>query len=106
MSSSSVFRMLTNTERMVLGIIGDGTDDKAAARQLVLAVSTIRSVRESLHRKFGIQQKSELMACAERAGFVIRTSHGIVRPDLWRLRQAHFSGVGGRSRNTLVRQVA
>jgi hypothetical protein len=46
------------------------------------------------------------MACAERAGFVIRTSHGIVRPDLWRLRQTHCSGVGTGDRRTLAQQVA
>jgi DNA-binding NarL/FixJ family response regulator len=100
--SAAIYRLLTPTEQMVLGVIGDGCDDITAAITLPLKVTAIRSVRESLHRKFAIQHKGQLVERAAHFGFVIRTASGFVRPGLRPLIAAHghstpFPGVSVQS---------
>lgn len=87
--STAIFRVLTPTEQMVLGVIGDGCDDQTAANTLPLTATSIRSVREALHRKLGIQHKGELVERAAHYGFVIRTADGLIRPGLKPLITAH-----------------
>lgn len=81
-SQESLFRQLTFTERLVLGVIGDGCDDATAAGILSMSETTVMTVRRNLHRKLGIQHKGELVRRATAYGFVLSTPHGITRPGL------------------------
>lgn len=63
-------RSLSPTERLVLATIGDGTDNDAASSLLGMAVSSIQSVRRSLHLKLGVRHKGDLMCKAVELGFV------------------------------------
>lgn len=78
----SILRMLTPTEQLVLAVIGDGSDDQAAANQLKVQPSAIHSVRRDLHRKLGIQHKGDLIRMAARFGYVRFTPQGVVCPGL------------------------
>lgn len=77
---NSAFRVLTMTEQLVLSVIGDGSDDVVAARQLGLSPGTITSTRRNLHRKLGVQHRGELMRIAAQHGFVRFTCRGVERP--------------------------
>lgn len=76
----SLFRILTQFEQVVLAVVGDGSDDVAAARELNLSPSTISTVRRHLHRKLGVQHRGELMRVAAQNGFVRFTPAGVIRP--------------------------
>jgi two-component system response regulator NreC len=78
--ANSINRMLSPTEHLVFAVIGDGCDDKAAAKKLNLRPSTIHSVRRELHRKLGVQHKGELVRLAVRYGYVRITATGVQRP--------------------------
>jgi DNA-binding NarL/FixJ family response regulator len=77
--STSISRMLSPTEHLVFAVIGDGTDDKAAATELNLRPSTVQSVRRDLHRKLGAQHKGDLMRLAVQHGYVRITAVGVQR---------------------------
>ncbi len=81
-SQDSVFRKLTFTEQVVMGVIGDGRDDEAAATELGMSAKTVMTMRRNLHRKLGIQHKGDLVRFAISHGFVLMTPYGIVRPGL------------------------
>lgn len=76
----SLFRILTPFEQLVLSIVGDGSDDATAARELKLSPATISTVRRHLHRKLGVQHRGELVRVAALNGFVRFTPAGVVRP--------------------------
>lgn len=77
---ASVFRLLTPFEQVVLSILGDGSDDAAAADELKLSPATISTVRRHLHRKLGVQHRGELIRVAAQNGFVRFTPAGVLRP--------------------------
>ena len=77
---SSLSRMLTDFEQVVLSEIGDGCDDTEAAHRLRLSPSTISTVRRCLHRKLGVQHRGELVRVAAQKGFVRFTPEGVDRP--------------------------
>ena len=72
--------LLTAGEEVVLSIVGDGSDDAAAAQQLGVSPATVSTVRRDLHRKLGVQHRGELIRFAAQNGFVQFTPSGIVRP--------------------------
>lgn len=76
----AIGRRLTATEKIVLAVIGDGSDDRAAARELGLSESTVQSVRRDLHRKLHLQHKGELVQLAEVQGYIINAPFGRIRP--------------------------
>lgn len=76
----SLFRILTLFEQVVLSVVGDGSDDATAARELNLSPATISTVRRHLHRKLGVQHRGELVRVAAQNGFVWFTPDGVVRP--------------------------
>lgn len=82
-------RLLTPGEQAVLGVIGDGSDSGAAAPHLNLAVSTVETVRRSLHRKLKLHHKGELTRFAACNGFVRFGREGVVRPGFQQLLAAH-----------------
>ena len=79
-SSTPLSYLLTNGESVVLSIVGDGSDDSDAARQLGISVSTVSTIRRDLHRKLGVQHRGELLRFAAQNGFVQFTPAGVVRP--------------------------
>jgi two-component system nitrate/nitrite response regulator NarL len=80
MSPDAFCHLLTPTEQLVLAVIGDGSDDHAAAGQLGMKPASIQSVRRELHRKLGVQHKGQLVRLAVQHGYVRFTPHGILRP--------------------------
>lgn len=73
-------RILTLFEQLILSVIGDGSDDATAARELGLSPFTISTVRRHLHRKLGVQHRGELVRIAAQYGYVRFTPAGVVRP--------------------------
>ena len=80
LSINPVVRILTTFEQLALCIIGDGSDDTAAAQELGVSPSTVSSVRRDIHRKLGVQHRGELVRVAAQYGFVRFTPGGVVRP--------------------------
>ena len=72
-------RQLTTAEQLVLTVIGDGSDDELAAKELGLSSTTIATVRRNLHRKLGAQHRGALMRIAAQHGFVRYTHSGVIR---------------------------
>jgi DNA-binding NarL/FixJ family response regulator len=79
-AAAMVFRVLTAFEQIVLSVIGDGSDDNTAARELGVSPATVSTVRRDLHRKLGVQHRGELVRVAAQQGFVRFTSAGTIRP--------------------------
>jgi DNA-binding NarL/FixJ family response regulator len=88
-SSAAFFRLLTELEQLVLAVIGDGSDDIAAAHELDLSPATVSTVRRDLHRKLGVQHRGELIRLAAQHGFVHFMPEGILRPAFSILRAAY-----------------
>jgi DNA-binding NarL/FixJ family response regulator len=86
---NSLSRLLTTCEQLVLAIIGGGSDDVAAGRELGLSPATVSSVRRELHRKLGVQHRGDLMRVAAQSGFVQFTPWGVVRPGYAMLNAAY-----------------
>lgn len=78
--STPLSSLLTAGEQVVLSVVGDGSDDVAAANQLGISPATVSTVRRDLHRKLGVQHRGELIRVAAQHGFVQFTPKGVVRP--------------------------
>lgn len=59
---------LTERERQVLTLVGEGLPSKEIARRLAISDFTVRKHRENLCRKLGARNAAELVACAVRLG--------------------------------------
>lgn len=79
-ATNSPEKALTAMERMVLSVIGDGSDDVSAAQMLGVKPMTIASIRRNLHRKLGVQHRGDLVRFAAQNGFVRFTTKGVIRP--------------------------
>lgn len=79
-AANSPEKALTPTERMVLSVLGDGSDDASAAETLGVKPATITSIRRNLHRKLGVQHRGDLVRFAAQNGFVRFTTNGVIRP--------------------------
>ena len=97
-----LFRFLTVLEQIVFVVIGDGSDDTSAARELGLSQATVSTVRRELHRKLGVQHRGELVRIAAQSGFVRFTPSGVIRPGFAQLsaayrarKQKRFTSVNG-----------
>jgi DNA-binding NarL/FixJ family response regulator len=78
--SPPLSNLLTAGEQVILSIVGDGSDDITAARQLGISPATVSTVRRDLHRKLGVQHRGELIRIAAQNGYVQFTPHGVTRP--------------------------
>jgi len=83
--SGAMERLLSPTEKLVLAVIGDGSDDHEAGSWLNLRPSTIHSVRRDLHRKLGVRHRGELVRLAAQHGYVRFTPAGVQRPGFAKL---------------------
>jgi DNA-binding NarL/FixJ family response regulator len=86
--AQSIFQLLSPKERLVLAVVGDGTDDDTAAEKLNSTPETIASVRRELHRKLRVRHKGELQRVASEQGFVRVNFHGVFHPGLELLKAA------------------
>lgn len=96
-ASSSLFRRLTTAEQLILSIVGDGSDDISAARELGLSPATVSTVRRDLHRKLGVQHRGALIRIAVESGFVRFTASGVVRPGFAMLTASYQASRGKRA---------
>lgn len=79
---------LTLTEKMVLAVIGDGSDDKCAGERLGLEPSSVHAHRKRLMRKLDVQTRESLFRRALELGVVrilpdgrtLRPSFEVLRP--------------------------
>jgi len=65
-----LFAQLTPTEQMVLSVIGDGSDDKAASERLGMEPASVHAHRKRLMRKLGVQTRETLFRRALELGVV------------------------------------
>ena len=85
-SAGVVALQLTQAELQVLGVIGDGSDDREAAVRLELSESTVQTHRRNLMRKLGVGTSAKLVREAVRLGVVrIRSDGAVERPGLERM---------------------
>lgn len=61
---------LTSRERQVLGLIAEGLENQAVAKQLYLSVETVRTQVKSVLRKLDARDRAHAVALAARAGLV------------------------------------
>jgi DNA-binding NarL/FixJ family response regulator len=77
---------LTPAELQVLGVIGDGSDDREAAERLGMSEATVQTHRRNLMRKLDVTTSAKLVREAVRLGVVrIKPDGTIVRPGFDRL---------------------
>ena len=77
-------QLLSETELLVYAVIGDGSDDEAAALRLGLCANTVRCHRQHIMRKLGVQSRTTLMQQAIRLGIVRFWPDRIQRPGFER----------------------
>ncbi len=77
---NSPSHLLSNSEQLVLSVIGDGSDDNEASAKLGITPATVSTVRRNLHRKLGLRHRGELVRLAAQTGYVRFTPAGVVRP--------------------------
>lgn len=75
---------LTETEQIVLSVIGDGSDDTQASERLGQSSQTIGSHRKAIMRKLRLHHKGELMLYALQHGYVRVTPDGVFYPGFQR----------------------
>ncbi len=80
-------RLLSGAERMVLSVIGDGSDDLAASDSLGLSIHTVHTHRRNIMRKLGLKTRAELIRESTIRGVVRFGPVGVIRPGFERLRR-------------------
>lgn len=75
-------RLLSDTELQVLAVIGDGSDDQAAAPRLGLSAKTVHTHRQRIMRKLGVQTRAGLMRVALQRGVVRFGADRVLCPGL------------------------
>ncbi|MBP7140599.1 MAG: response regulator transcription factor [Opitutaceae bacterium] len=85
-----LYAQMTDTERMVLSVIGDGSDDKSAGERLGLEPASVHAHRKRLMRKLGVQTRDMLFRRALELGIVrilpdgrtARPSFDVLKPQI------------------------
>jgi DNA-binding NarL/FixJ family response regulator len=62
--------LLTPREREVLQLVAEGLANQAIARQLVISIKTVQSHRDSIMRKLGAHDRTDLVKYAIRTGMI------------------------------------
>lgn len=75
---------LTQTEQVVLSVIGDGCDDQVASERLGMSPQTLKTHRKVIMRKLRLHHKGELMLYALKEGYVVVTPKQVFRPGFER----------------------
>jgi DNA-binding NarL/FixJ family response regulator len=84
---------LTERERVILSVIGDGTDNKEASKLLGISQWTVLTHRERIMRKLGLHHSRELMQYMLVNGHIVITAKGLRRAgyERWLARLARHS---------------
>ena len=75
---------LTEREQVVLAVIGDGSDDQAAADRLRMSPNTVSTHRKAIMRKLGLRHKGAVMLHAQMEGYVLVSPKGVQYPGFQR----------------------
>jgi DNA-binding NarL/FixJ family response regulator len=67
---SLVFDLLTNRERQILKLIGEGKSNEEIAKQLWIALRTVKVHRQNIMKKLNIHNVAELVKFAIKSGIV------------------------------------
>lgn len=83
---------LTNTQRVVLSVIGDGSTDDEASERLGIAPGTVNQHRKAIMAKLKLHHKGQLMLYALQQGYVRVTTDNIYYPGFQRKLQGRKNG--------------
>jgi DNA-binding CsgD family transcriptional regulator len=61
---------LTDRERDVLRMLGDGSDTREIARAMCYSERTVKTVIQDITRRFGLRNRSHAVAYAVRQGLI------------------------------------
>lgn len=86
---------LTETEQIVLSVIGDGSDDMEASARLGSSPATINTHRKSIMKKLNLHHRGAVMLHALQHGYVHVTPQGVYRPGFERRIQKMTQAKGG-----------
>lgn len=75
---------LTDKERMVLSLIGDGSDDQEAAKRLGISPHTVNTHRKAIMAKLKLHHKGQLMLYALQNGYIWVTGRDVFYPGFQR----------------------
>jgi DNA-binding NarL/FixJ family response regulator len=64
---------LTNREREVLSLIGNGATNREIAKTLIISEHTVKSHLRSILNKLNVHNRQQAAVYAERAGLIIET---------------------------------
>ncbi|MCB1179637.1 MAG: response regulator transcription factor, partial [Leptospiraceae bacterium] len=67
---SELFSVLTNREREILKLIGEGKSNEEIAKQLWIALRTVKVHRQNIMKKLNIHNVAELVKYAIKSGIV------------------------------------
>jgi DNA-binding NarL/FixJ family response regulator len=67
---SELFSVLTNRERQILKLLGEGKSNEEISRQLWIALRTVKVHRQNIMKKLNIHNVAELVKYAIKAGIV------------------------------------
>lgn len=99
----TLHRILTAAEQAILGGIGDGSDNHAAAVWLHRSAGIVEEQRRRLHRKLGLHYRGDLVQYAVKHGFVRFSRGGVVRPGFQQLLAAYEASSAKRKRGPRTR---
>lgn len=74
--NESLIASLTNRQKEILTLIGQGKIRKEIAEELNLAITTIDDHKKALFKKFGVKKMSELAVKAQEIGLLSLTNEG------------------------------
>lgn len=70
LADSIAYAMLTGREMEVLRLVAEGHGNKAVARELAIAVGTVKSHLKAIFEKLGAKSRTEVATLAERRGLL------------------------------------
>jgi DNA-binding NarL/FixJ family response regulator len=83
-SKNPKLETLTEKEKIVLSVLGDGSDDQEAARRLGLSPHTVNTHRKAIMAKCRLHHKGQLIRYALREGYVHVGPRGVSHPGFQR----------------------
>jgi DNA-binding CsgD family transcriptional regulator len=79
-NSKSTLDMLSNREREVLSLIGQGATNREIAKKLIISEHTVKSHIESILNKLDVHNRQQAAVFAERAGLITEAAASKTNP--------------------------
>ena len=79
-NSKSTLDMLSNREREVLSLIGQGSTNREIAKKLIISEHTVKSHIESILNKLDVHNRQQAAVFAERAGLITEAAASKTNP--------------------------